>query len=228
MDNLIKLENVSYTVQEGSDKRKILDNITYCFDKGKITTISGPSGSGKSTLLYALAGILDITNGKIEINNVDLHKMSSNLRDDFRLNNISLIFQNLNLMSCLSVEDNILIPLHLKKRPVTKAKRMRLAEYLDLMELGQIQKRNINTLSGGEQQRVAIVRALIDNPTLILCDEPTASLDRKNAEVFMKTLVKIVQEIETTIIVVTHDENIFKYGDDKIYMTEGKLDIKKI
>lgn len=221
MKNIICANDVRYTVEEGMGTRNILDGVTYNFQKSKITTISGPSGSGKTTLLYSLAGLLNFIAGSVTVNNQSLYAMKQTERDDFRLKNISMVFQNLNLFSFMNVEENILTPFYIKNKKVSKDVRDKISMYLDLMGLNQIQKKSIQALSGGEQQRVAIIRAIIDNAAVIICDEPTASLDQKNTEVFMDTLVKMKEKTQTTIIIATHNERVFKYGDDKVHMLDG-------
>lgn len=223
MSSIIEMQNVVYEIMENKKKRKLLDNITYSFEKSTITVVSGPSGSGKTTLLYALAGLLEHVQGKIVIDGVEVNVDDEKKRNDFRLNNLSMVFQNLNLFSFMNVEDNILVPYYVKEKTIDDKVRNKISQYLDLMNLGQIQKKSIQSLSGGEQQRVAIIRALIDDPKVVLCDEPTASLDRENVEVFMKTLLKIKNETKATIIIVTHDSRVFEYGESKIIMIDGKL-----
>ena len=123
----------------------------------------------------------------------------------------------------MNVEDNILLPYYIKERTVNEKTCQLMNEYLTIMNLAGINKRDIHSLSGGEQQRVAIVRSILDSTKIILCDEPTASLDRKNTEIFMKTLVEITQKRNVAVMIVTHDENIVKYGTAKYYMEDGKI-----
>ena len=135
---------------------------------------------------------------------------------------MSMIFQNLNLFGFMNVEDNILVPMYLNRKKIDMQIKDEVAYYLDLMKLGQIQDRPIQSLSGGEQQRVAIIRALIMNPKVVLCDEPTASLDSENVEMFMETLDRIKKE-DSTFVIVTHDQRVFKHGDHRINIVDGKL-----
>lgn len=226
MDNkiIVKLENLNYDVMDGNIKRKILKDINYSFIENSITTISGPSGSGKTTLLYAIAGLIGGIDGNVLIDGFQINKASEEKRDLFRLNNISMIFQNLNLFSFMNVEDNILVPYYIKNNKVDTGVYEKISEYLELMNLGQIQKKAIQSLSGGEQQRVAIIRAIIAEPKVILCDEPTASLDRENIDIFINTLLKIKEKTKATVIIVTHDERVFKCGENKVYMSDGYLE----
>lgn len=222
-NNIIRLENVNYTITEGTKARILLNDISCNFLKSSITVISGPSGSGKTTLLYAIAGLLDNVKGNIFIDGTNINVNDEKKRNAFRLENISMVFQNLNLFSFMNVEDNILVPYYIKEKKVDSSVYELLRKYLEVMKLGQIQKKSIQSLSGGEQQRVAIIRALIDEPKVVLCDEPTANLDRENVEIFMKTLLEIKQTTNASIIIVTHDSRVYEYGEKKIHITDGKL-----
>lgn len=219
----INVSNLIFTVKEGEEKRNILDGITYQFLDNKLTTISGPSGSGKTTFLYSLAGILDITAGKVDIMGKSIYDLSQNDRDRFRLENMGLVYQNLNLMTFMSIEDNILLPLYLQKKKITKEVKEKMQEYLCMLNLKGVEKKSVGQLSGGEKQRVAIIRSIISKPKVILCDEPTASLDRMNTNIFMKSLMKIQTHEDATIIMVTHDESVFEYGDVQLKIVDGKI-----
>ena len=219
----LHLKDVMYEIQEGDNSRQILKFINHQFEKNKITTISGNSGSGKTTLLYAISGILPLTEGEVLFNNNSLYKLKEMERDYFRLNHVGMIMQNLNLMSFMNVEDNILLPFYLRKLTIDHSTNELILKYLNLMNLGDIRKKRISSLSGGEQQRVAIIRAFITSPELILCDEPTGALDQKNTVNFMNSLRKIQAETHATVIVVTHDEQVYQYGDIKLYMDDGQL-----
>lgn len=222
-EKLIELINVSYIVKDANKKRELLKKINYSFEKGVISIISGPSGSGKSTLLYAIAGLLNGVSGDIIIEGDNIICMTEEERNAYRLNNISMVFQNLNLFSFMSVEDNILVPIRLKNKKVTPEIQQRVLKYLELMKLGDVRKKNIQSLSGGEQQRVAIIRALIDAPKVVLCDEPTASLDEENVKIFMDTLVEIKNTTNATFIIVTHDARVLQYAEQKIKIVDGHL-----
>ncbi len=223
-NNVVSLKNIVYKVKEGEKERRILDDISYDFEASCISVISGPSGSGKTTLLHSMAGLLSDVEGEIIINGINYNKIKTQKeKDSFRLDNISMIFQNLNLFSFMDVEENILVPLYAKKTKIDRSITEKVNYYLDLMNLGQIGKNSIKTLSGGEQQRIAIIRALISEPKVILCDEPTASLDGENVDIFMNILDKIKKESDAVLIVVTHDQRVLKYGEKKIYMNDGKF-----
>lgn len=220
---VMELRNVFYQIQEGDKERILLNRINYSFEKGAITTISGPSGSGKTTLLYALSGLIDNVDGEIVVSGDNMNVLSRKEKDEYRLNHIGMVFQNLNLFSFMNVKENILVPMYLQNKKVTKAIEKQLDNYLELLNLGHIQSKAIPTLSGGEQQRVAILRALISNPQVVLCDEPTASLDHANTEIFMQTLAKIKKETGTSFIIATHDDHVYHYGEHKLRMIDGNI-----
>ena len=222
-NSIIDMIDVNYSITEAGKERVLLNNITHSFKKGTISTISGPSGSGKTTLLYALAGLVDNVKGNIMIDGTTINKMNEKDRNNYRLNNLSMVYQNLNLFSFMNVEENILVPLYLQNKQITAETKSRIVKYLDIMSLGRIQNKDINSLSGGEKQRVAIIRALISDPKIILCDEPTASLDEQNVNVFMNTLVDIKNETNTSFIIVTHDQRVFRFGEDKCYLSNGNI-----
>lgn len=223
MSSIIKLDNLSYKVKDGKNDRSIINNINYTFETSKINLITGPSGSGKTTLLYALGGLLNSVEGDIHIDKTKLYSLTEKDRDKFRKENISMIFQNLNLFSFLNVEDNILMPYYIKRKDIGSKVRTRLKDYLEKFELGDIRDKSITSLSGGEQQRVAIIRSVIDNPKIILCDEPTASLDKKNTDRFMSMLTDIVKEIDSTVIISTHDEQVCRYGGNRLHLVDGMI-----
>lgn len=223
MMNAATVQDLTYTVQEAGKDRVILNHINCSFEQGKIYTISGPSGSGKTTLLYAMAGLLDQVRGEVHIGETEMLRERRRTRDRIRLEKIGIVFQNLNLFDFMNVEDNILVPYYLRKQKISMKVRRQIGEYLDLLNLGQIQKKQISALSGGEQQRVAIIRAIVSAPQLILCDEPTASLDSKNVYIFMEALLKLQRESRSTIVIVTHDQRVYDYGDEKIQIVDGCL-----
>lgn len=220
---VIQLKDVFYSVQEGDMERILLNSINYSFEDGTITTLSGPSGSGKTTLLYAMSGLIDNVDGEILFKGVDLNSLSNRERDKFRLNHLGIVFQNLNLFSFMNVKENILVPLRLQNKKITQQIENQLDDYLMLLNLGHIQNKTIQSLSGGEQQRVAILRAIISNPQVVICDEPTASLDHANANVFMQTLSAIKEATGTSFVIATHDPFVYNYGEIKLKMVDGNI-----
>lgn len=219
----IELVNISYSIKEREGRREILKNISGRIEENSIVTIQGPSGSGKTTLLYAIAGLLDGLKGKVIIDGKNIYELNKKQRDAFRLQNMSIVFQNLNLFKFLSVEDNILMPLYIKKEKNVKAFRDKMSDYLSAMSMNKLRKEEVRALSGGEQQRVAILRSFVNNSKYILCDEPTANLDKKNTLIFMQTLQQLKMQTKATVIIVTHDEKVFQFGEQKIYLDDGLL-----
>ena len=220
----INVHNLNYSIIEAGKERRILKDINYSLKESAITTISGPSGSGKTTFLYALSGILDDCEGEVIINGQSIYQLAVNNRDTFRLNNMSFIFQNLNLLPFMNVFENICLPFYLRKEKIDKYTRKKISNFLEMVNLGQIQNKSISSLSGGEQQRVAIVRAMISDSTIILCDEPTGSLDSENSHIFMEQIAEINKSTsKKTIIIVTHNPEILKKGDDIIMICDGML-----
>ncbi len=219
----IVANNLTYTVMEGGKERDILKGIDCSIPKGALTTISGPSGSGKTTFMYALAGLSEEVKGEVSYGDVSLYSLGTTERDHFRLKNISFIFQHLNLFGFMNVEDNIRLNYILRNEKVSREVEERIDEYLDIMKLGEVRKKEIQTLSGGEKQRIAIIRAFISGAKYIFADEPTGNLDRENSYLFMDCLKDIMEESDATVVLVTHDNQIFQYGDNRLIIEDGKL-----
>lgn len=220
---MITLKNIEYSIYEGNKTRKILNIPDALFKDNEINVISGPSGSGKTSLLYVLAGLLDIKSGNVFIDSNDLYSLSKDEKDRFRLNNIGIIYQNYNLFNFMNVTDNIVIPMLLNNIPITNEIYKAVNNYLLKMNLGNIGNKSINTLSGGEQQRIAIIRSLICKPKIILCDEPTSSLDSTNTKIFMDTLQVLKKEYNNTIIIASHDKQVMSYADNLITLKDGEI-----
>lgn len=215
---MIKIENYSRSF----NNRKIIDNLSLTFpDKGLIALV-GASGSGKSTLLNSLGGIDNSYQGKIKIDEVDLLKLSDEERDHFRLKNIGYVFQNFNLLNLESCYTNVKLPLDALSNSSESIKKKRVMDTLKSLEISHLAKKNINKLSGGERQRVAIAKAIINSPKLILCDEPTGALDEKNSyNIF--TILRVLAK-SSLVIVATHDiELIKKFADQIIEIKDGKI-----
>lgn len=223
MTTQILVDNLKYKIIENNKEKYILNGINYSFKKSDIVTISGPSGSGKTTFVYALAGLLDDIEGEIKVDCASIHSMNRKEKDLFRLNNIGLVFQNLNLFDFMNVFDNITMPLLAKNKPITNDVENKIDKYLQLMQLDGIQNKIVSSLSGGEKQRVAIIRALIDDPKYVICDEPTANLDSKSTMQFMELLINLKKHTDNTIIISTHDDRVIKFCDKNIELVDGKI-----
>jgi len=215
-NNVLEFKDVWKIYRMGDEKINALAGINLNIKNGSFTSIMGPSGSGKSTLLH-VGGILDMpTKGTLLMNGKDTSTLSGKEQATFRRNKIGFVFQRFNLMPQLSALENVLLPMI--KPDLEKAK-----ELLDKMGLEGKHNKRPSQLSGGEQQRVSIARALINNPSLILADEPTGELDTKNAEVIMGILQDLNKNEGVTIIIVTHNPLVAEFTDEIIEMRDGNI-----
>lgn len=205
----------------GESKIEVLKDINLNIQKAKFIALCGPSGSGKSTLLNIIGGIDRPTSGKIFVGNKELTNQNEDFLADFRCHQIGFVFQSYNLVSTLTVAENIAFPMEWLRISPDK-----IVERVDiLLETIGLKHRDTHfpsQLSGGEQQRVALARALANNPPLVLADEPTGNLDKKNAQKIIQAL-KLLKQNGKTIIVSTHDSNIQKLADEVLYLEEGQL-----
>ncbi|KMZ54982.1 ABC transporter, ATP-binding protein [Dorea sp. D27] len=217
---LLKVENVSKIYGTGDNEVKALDNVSFTVDKGEFVAVVGPSGSGKSTLLHMLGGVDVPTSGKICVEGADLGSMDESKLSIFRRRQVGLIYQFYNLIPILDVQENIMLPLLLDGQKPDSAYLEELVETLGLSErLHHLPSQ----LSGGQQQRVSIGRALITHPALVLADEPTGNLDRKNSADIISLLKESNRKYRQTLIVITHDESIALQSDRILYLEDGKL-----
>jgi putative ABC transport system ATP-binding protein len=215
-NHVIEFKDVWKTYVMGDEKVNALSGLNLSLEKGSFTAVMGPSGSGKSTFLH-VAGILDMpSKGVFMINGKDTSKLSVKEQARLRRNEIGFIFQRFNLMSQLSTLENVMLPM-IDEDP-HKAK-----EILDRMGLEGKHDKRPGQLSGGEQQRVAIARALINNPSIILADEPTGELDSKNADSIMQILQDLNKEEGVSIVVVTHNPSSANFADQIIQMGDGNI-----
>ena len=222
MESIIYTESLFKTYMLGTLAVEVLKDINLSIEKGEFITIMGPSGSGKSTLLYLLGGLDKPTTGKIIINGQDIATLSDVEQSVMRRREVGFVFQFYNLVPNLTVEDNIMLPLLLDGKQI-KDYNDRLDEILEIVELSDRKKHTPRELSGGQQQRVAIARALINEPEIILADEPTGNLDSKTAEEVMKLLQNINQEQRKTIVQVSHSLETAKYGNRIINVKDGRV-----
>ena len=199
---------------------KALDDVSFSVPKGQFVAIVGPSGSGKSTLLHILGGVDKATSGSVFIEGTDISMLNETTLAIFRRRQIGLIYQFYNLIPILTVEENMTLPLLLDGQKVNKNKLDSLVETLGLQNRV---KHLPNELSGGQQQRVSIGRALMNNPALVLADEPTGNLDSKNSREIVYLLRAINKENNQTIIIITHDEKIAHGADRIIAIEDGKI-----
>ena len=189
-------------------------------NQGEFIAIVGPSGSGKSTLLHMIGGIDKPTNGKVYINGTDISSLKPDKMTIFRRRNIGIVYQFYNLIPTLNAEDNIILPVLLDGKKVDKEK---LNEIIKLLKIEDRRKAMPSQLSGGEQQRVSIGRALINNPSIILADEPTGNLDSKASKEIVEIFKYYNKAYKQTLIIVTHDEKIALQADRIIKLEDGKI-----
>ena len=207
---------------KNKEKIVVLNNINVKFEKGKTYAIMGNSGSGKTTLLKIL-GTLDIlTSGKLLIENNDILKLEDNEKATIRMKKIGFIFQEFYLNEYMNVQENIMQPMYINKEYNKVTRRQRVNELIKIMGLNQRTKHYPKELSGGEQQRVAIARALANKPDIILADEPTGNLDKKNEEKIFEILSHLSKEGKC-VIIVSHSNIVKKYADVVLNLEEGKL-----
>lgn len=217
---MIQLKNITKDYLDGTEKHVVLQDINLKIGKNDFITIQGKSGGGKSTLLQIIGLLTEPSEGSIVYNNEDVDMKQREKVDCLRKNNVGFVFQTPNLISCLNPLDNIMLPATGKEQKEIKKYAESLLQKVDLYE-----KRfaRTKTLSGGEAQRIAIVRALINNPKLILCDEPTGALDTETGEKVIQLLYDIWKENKCAMIIVTHDSNIAKLGKRQLVLERGGL-----
>lgn len=217
---ILDVKNLSKTYGSGDTLVKALDNVSFSVNQGEFVAIIGPSGSGKSTLLHILGGVDKPTSGSVVIGNTEIANLDETALAIFRRRQIGLIYQFYNLIPILTVEENLTLPLLLDGRKPDK----RLIDSL-VKRLGLQDRLNHlpNQLSGGQQQRVSIGRALVNNPALMLADEPTGNLDSANSKEIISLLRQFNKENNQTVIIITHDEKIAMSADRVISIEDGKI-----
>lgn len=218
--NILKIENLKKVYGSGETEVKALDDISFQVEEGEFIAIIGPSGSGKSTLLHSIAGLEKPTSGKVYFYDKDIYKMNKKELTILRRQKIGIIYQFYNLIPTLNVEENIILPIELDRKKIDTKK---LDEIIKFLGLEKRKKHLPNELSGGQQQKVAIGRALMINPTIILADEPTGNLDSKSSEEIMKVLKKANKDYKQTIIMITHNLEIAKLADRIIKIEDGRI-----
>lgn len=217
---ILKVENLTKTYGSGENLVHAVDDVSFSVEKGEFVAIVGASGSGKSTLLHLIGGVDRPTSGKIFVDGNDISKMNDDKLAVFRRRQMGIVYQFYNLIPILTVEENITLPCDLDGRGVD---RERLEMILDSFGLRARRKHLPNQLSGGQQQRTSIARALINNPSLVLADEPTGNLDSKSSEEVMSMLKMCNQSYGHTVIMITHNLDIAKQADRIITISDGKI-----
>jgi putative ABC transport system ATP-binding protein len=225
-DTIITLANVSKKYSEAGKERVILDDVSLTFRNGEFVVLLGKSGSGKSTLLNLIAGIDLPSSGEIFVQGKSITRMNDQDRTIFRRENIGFVFQSFNLISTLTVLENVTLPLELntRKRTITqKQVNDRARALLDQVGVTSRIDAFPDRLSGGEQQRVAIARALINDPLIVLADEPTGNLDAVTGKVVLDLLDTLTRKAGKNLIMVTHSEEVVGVADQVLHLRNGKL-----
>lgn len=217
---ILEVKQLSKIYGKDQNEVRAVDDVSFSVEEGEFVAIVGASGSGKSTLLHLLGGVDRPTGGKVLIDGRDIYKMSDDALAIFRRRQIGIIYQFYNLIPILDVQENITLPQDLDGKPVNQK---RLAELIQVLGLEQRVKHLPNQLSGGQQQRVSIGRALINDPAIILADEPTGNLDSKAGDEIVSLLKLSNQKYHQTIIVITHDLEIAKQADRVITFEDGRI-----
>ena len=214
---VVKFENVTRVYTSGDHELKALDGVNLSLEEGKFVVILGPSGAGKSTLLNLLGGLDSPTSGKITVNGRDISTLSDNELADYRAETVGFVFQFYNLIPTLTVYENVALVKEISANALSPEKMIAEVGLADHM------KNFPAELSGGEQQRVSIARALAKNPKILLCDEPTGALDSQTGVLVLKLLLSMARNYGKTIVIVTHNQNIAKMADVVVQVKNGKI-----
>lgn len=220
---IIRAENIVKSYKEGTSKLIVLKNVNISIKKGQKVIITGPSGSGKSTLLHILGVLLKPDSGNVFIKGQNATKVSEDIRAEIRKNSIGFVFQHHYLFSEFTALENVMIPLILGGKNETEAKEKAL-HLLELMGIAERKDHRPNELSGGESQRVQLARALANDPEILLLDEPTGNLDFKRAISLMEILLKLNEEISTTLCLVSHNRELEQFFDYRYSIRDGKIE----
>lgn len=219
--SFIQIKNISKSFGKQT-KTTVLNNISFEIKKAESVAILGKSGSGKSTLLSIISGLLSPDQGQVLYEGVDLFSKNSKDPFQFRIQNIGLVFQAFHLQPNNTVFENVFLPLEIAGK-TSKEDKKRVAEVLEMVQLGDKLNQKTVNLSGGQKQRVAIARSLVNNPKVVFADEPTGNLDTQNSNAIIKLLFDIQKKFGTTLVIVTHDEDLAEKCHRGIHVSDGKI-----
>ena len=217
MKPILEMKDVYKTYYMGEVPTHALNGVSIKIESGEIVVILGPSGGGKTTMLNVLSGLDNVTSGNIYYEGKDISKFSDRKKTKFRKENLGFIFQTYNLLEHLNVYENVLVGKKLSKNPID------VNQIIDTVGLKKHTYKYMHELSGGEQQRVSIARAIVKNPKVMFCDEPTGALDEETGKVVLESLININKKYNTTMIIVTHNPGIALIGDRIVKMNSGKI-----
>ena len=221
-EQAISLRNVYKSFDNDGKSQTVLHDINIDFPAGAMSYVVGPSGCGKTTLISIIAGILTPDSGEINVLKQPIHAMNQKQKAEFRRMNVGFIFQQFNLINTISIAENVAIPLLIQGVPHEEAIE-KAVEWLGKVGLGDRPFATPKDFSGGQQQRVAIARALVNDPKLVICDEPTSALDGKTGQIIMELLKSVAKQVGRAVIIVTHDNRIYKYADYLVEMEDGRI-----
>ncbi len=224
MDNILELQNIT-KVYGTSVKTQVLTDISISFKKGSFSSIIGQSGSGKSTLLNIMGTLDEPTSGKVFIDGTETSGLSKNALADIRNKKIGFVFQFHYLLPEFTALENVLMPYRISNGSIDKGAVERAKELMEITGLASVMNNNATKMSGGQQQRTAIARALLNNPDMILADEPTGNLDSNSTENIYNLLRDINEKFGTTFIIITHDRRIAEMADRIIEISDGKINV---
>jgi len=223
MSVIVSCESLCKTYGEDELIVHAVDSVDLQINKGEFISLSGPSGSGKTTLLNLIGGLDTVSSGKITVDNRHVEKMNKAELADMRLNHIGFVFQAYNLIPVLSAYENIEFIMQLQGIPANE-RRSRADDILDEVGLTGMGERRPAQMSGGQQQRIAVARAMVSQPSIILADEPTANLDSHTSDDLLDLMKRLNKEHNTTFIIATHDQQVIDFTQRRIHMLDGKID----
>ncbi len=223
MNNLVDIQKLRKYFKSGDDTLKVLDDLNLQVNKGSIVTVTGESGVGKSTLLALIGGLDYVTEGRIIIQNQDITKLSEKAMTLFRCNNIGFVFQHHFLLPEFTAYENIILPYLVRNNTIDNATKKYIAELISIVGLEDRMEHKPGELSGGECQRTALLRALINKPQIVVADEPTGNLDEKTTKIIFELIKKLNKKYKFTFIIATHNLLIKKYSHKFYVLKNGKL-----